>query len=160
HGVAGDVYGAEARPGLETFMRPWQDLRSERTDERALFVHVSMGNDALSGIADVPQRKAVVYHNITPAHFFEGISEQLVRHSELGREQLKALAKACELGIADSEYNRQELEAAGFARTAVVPILTDPGAFDVRPDPVVAAELGDERTSILVVGQTLPQTAG
>ena len=159
HGVASDIYGAEARPGLETFMRPWQDLRSERADDAALFVHVSMGNDALTGIADVPQRKAVVYHNITPARFFDGISDQLVRHSELGREQLRALARVSDLGIADSEFNRRELEAVGFARTAVVPILTDPAALDVRPDPAVAAELADERTSILVVGQILPQKA-
>jgi glycosyltransferase involved in cell wall biosynthesis len=158
-GIASEIFAQEARPGLETFVRPYHDLRAEPTADSALLVHVSMGNDALTEVAALPHRKAVVYHNITPAHFFDGISDQLVHHSELGREQLRALAKVCDLGIADSEFNRQELDSVGFARTAVVPILTDPSALDVRPDPAVSAELADERTSILVVGQILPQKA-
>lgn len=158
-GVASEVYGAEARPGMEPFMRPWPDLRREPAADAALLVHVSMGNDALTEVAALPRRRAVVYHNITPAHFFEGISDQLVHHSRLGREQLRALAAVAELGVADSEFNRRELEEAGYARTAVVPILTDPHAFDVAPDAAVAAELADERTSVLAVGQILPQKA-
>ena len=158
-GVASDVFGQEAKPGVEAFVRPWHDLRSQPTAETALLVHHSMGNDAISEVARLPHRKAVVYHNITPARFFEGISEQLVRHSELGREQLRELARACELGIADSDFNRQELALAGFDRTAVVPILTDPALFDMAPDDAVARELADERTSVLVVGQILPQKA-
>jgi glycosyltransferase involved in cell wall biosynthesis len=158
-GVASEAFAQEARPGLEAFVRPYRDLRAEPTANAALLVHVSMGNESLSEVATLPHRKAVVYHNITPAHFFYGISDQLVQHSQLGREQLRALANACELGIADSEFNRQELEEVGFPRTAVVPILTDPLGFAVRPDAQVSAELADERTSILVVGQILPQKA-
>ena len=158
-GVASEVFADEARPGVEPFVRPWHDLHREPTKDAALLVHVSMGNTTLTQVAQLPQRKAVVYHNITPAHFFEGISDQLVEHSRLGRDQLRQLARTCELGIADSEFNRRELAEAGFDRTAVVPILVDPSAFDVTPDPRVAAELADERTSVLVAGQILPQKA-
>ncbi len=157
--VASDVFAQEAKTGVEPFVRPWHELRDVATAETALLVHHSMGNDAVSEVARLPHRKAVVYHNITPSRFFHGISEQLVRHSDLGREQLAELARTSELGIADSEFNRTELEEAGFARTAVVPILTDPAQLDVEPDPRVAAELADERTSVLVVGQILPQKA-
>jgi len=158
-GVASDVFAQEAKPGVEAFTRPWHELRAEPTAGSALLIHHSMGNEATSEVARLPHPKAVVYHNITPATFFEGISDQLVRHSELGREQLRELARACVLGIADSEFSRQELTEAGFERTAVVPILTDPSLFDVPPDPDVARELADERTSVLVVGQILPQKA-
>lgn len=158
-GIASDVFGQEAKPGVEPFVRPWHELRAEPTKETALLVHHSMGNDAITEIVRLPHRKAVVYHNITPARFFEGISDQLVRHSELGRTQLRELAQVAELGIGDSEFNRTELEVMGFARTAVVPILTDPSLFELVPDPAVARELADERTSVLVVGQILPQKA-
>lgn len=158
-GVASDVYADEARPGVEPFVLPWHDLRVPARDGAALLVHVSMGNATLTEVAKLPHRKAVVYHNITPAHFFEGISDQLVEHSILGRDQLKELARTSEIGIADSEFNRQELEALGFDRSAVVPILTDPSAWDVTPDPAVLEDLRDERTSILVAGQILPQKA-
>ncbi len=158
-GLASDVFAQEAKPLVEAFTRPYHELRGVPTADGALLVHVSMGNDALTEIAALPHRKAVVYHNVTPARFFEGISDQLVRHSQLGREQLRALAQRAELGIADSEFDRTELEELGFGRTAVVPILTDAGAFDVEPDPRVAAELAGGGTSILVVGQILPQKA-
>lgn len=156
-GVASDVFTDEAKPGVGPFTRPWHELRSPPRDASALLVHVSMGNVTLSEVAKLPHRKTVVYHNITPAHFFDGISDQLMQHSQLGRDQLRELARTSELGIADSEFNRKELVEVGFDRTAVVPILTDPSAFDVTPDPEVAAELADERTSILVAGQILPQ---
>ena len=112
-----------------------------------------------SAMPFVPQRTAIVYHNITPGHYFAGLNDHARRYSDLGREQLKELAKVAEFGFADSEFNRQELEAAGLAKTAVVPILYDWEQFDVTPDPVVVRRLADERTSILVVGQILPQKA-
>ena len=158
-GMASEVFAQEAKPGVEPFVREWPELRDVATERAGLLVHLSMGNAAVADVTALPHRKAVVYHNITPARFFDGISEQLAHHADLGREQLRALAAVSDVGIADSEFNRKELEEAGYARTAVVPILTDPFAFDVSPDPAIAAELADERTSILVVGQILPQKA-
>jgi glycosyltransferase involved in cell wall biosynthesis len=158
-GVASDVYTDEAKPGVEPFTRAWHVLREPERDGATLLVHVSMGNASLGEISQVPRRRIVVYHNITPAHFFEGISDQLVAHSALGRDQLRELARTSELGIADSEFNRAELRELGFDRTAVVPILTDPTLWDVTPDPRLLKELGDERTAILVAGQILPQKA-
>ena len=42
-----------------------------------------------------------------------------------GRRELSAFAPRTELGLGDSEYNRRELEAAGYARTGVLPIVLD-----------------------------------
>src|SRR5207302_248697 len=78
-----------------------------------LLVHHSMGNDTVSEVARLPARKAVVYHNITPAKYFEGLNEHARRYAEVGREQLLELAKSAEFGFADSEYNRRELAEAG-----------------------------------------------
>jgi glycosyltransferase involved in cell wall biosynthesis len=156
--VRSELFAWEAKPEVRALVRDWKDL--ERLPKDALLlIHHSMGNDVISEVAKLPQRKAVIYHNITPGHYFEGLNEHARRYSELGREQLKELAKVAEFGFADSEFNRQELEAAGLAKTAVVPILYDWEQFDVRPDPAVTRKLADERTSILVVGQILPQKA-
>ena len=124
-----------------------------------LLVHHSIGNDAVPEVANLPIRKAVVYHNITPATYFAGLNDELMRYAEVGREQLKLLATTAELGIADSEYNRKELEEAGLTTTAVVPPLVDWEDFDRPPDQDVARRLADERTSILTVGQILPHKA-
>ncbi len=158
-GVRSDLFAAEAKPEVAQFVHPWRDLEKAPVDGTSLQVHISMGNDALWDIAKLPHRKTVIYHNITPAHFFEGRNEHARRYSEIGREQLAEFAKVSELGIADSLYNQKELVRAGFAKTAVVPIIIDWSAFDVEPDPAVLRELSDERTDILAVGQILPQKA-
>ena len=158
-GVRSDLFATEAKPEVAQFVRPWGDLEKLPVEGTSLQVHISMGNDVLWDVAKLAHRKTVIYHNITPAHFFTGLNEHARRYSEIGREQLAEFAKVSELGIADSEYNRQELVRVGFAKTAVVPIIVDWSAFDVEPDLEVLRVLSDERTDILAVGQILPQKA-
>jgi|GEM_PF-257740 len=158
-GARSELFAQEARPEVRAFVRDWPDLRTEPTDGAALLVHLSMGNESLDEVGELPIPKAVVYHNITPARFFEGVSDHNRHYAELGREQLARLATRSELGIGDSEFNRKELEAAGYAKTAVVPILIDWSAYDVPPDPVVLARLRAGGTAIVTMGQLLPQKA-
>ena len=61
--------------------------------------------------------------------------------------------------LGDSEYNRRELEEAGFARTAVLPIVLDFEAYRRPPSPVVRRLYRDGRTNILFVGPHHPQQA-
>src|SRR3989475_6545639 len=158
-GVRSDLFAWEAKPEVRGLVRDWKDLERVTKRDGLLLVHHSMGNDVVSDLAKLPVRKAVVYHNITPAKYFEALNEHARRYAELGREQLAELARAAEFGFADSEYNRRELAEAGCANTAVVPIAVDWEQFDVAPDPEVARRLKDERTTILAVGQILPQKA-
>ncbi|MGH2490540.1 MAG: glycosyltransferase, partial [Candidatus Limnocylindria bacterium] len=156
-GVQSEIFVDEAKPEVLAFARSWRDLRPKRLRAGGLLlVHVSMGNDAIDKIAKLPVRKAVVYHNITPARYFSGSNPAAEKYAEVGRRQLKDLAAQAELGIADSEFNRRELEELGYRRTAVVPIIVDWAAFDVEPDPAVVRALSEERTSIVTVGQLLP----
>src|SRR5438067_4112815 len=158
-GVRSDLFAWEAKPEVRALVRDWKDLERVVSRDGLLLVHHSMGNDTVSEVAKLPARKAVVYHNITPAKYFEGLNEHARRYAEVGREQLLELAKSAEFGFADSEYNRRELAEAGCANTAVVPIAIDWEQFDVAPDAKVARALADERTAILAVGQILPQKA-
>jgi len=158
-GVRSELFAEDARPEVRAFVRGWRDLREEPLNGAALLVHVSMGNESLDEVGDLPIPKAVVYHNITPARFFEGVSDHNRHYAELGREQIARLARHTELGIGDSEFNRKELEAAGYAKTAVVPIVIDWSAYDVPPDPVVLARLRSGGTAIVAMGQLLPQKA-
>jgi glycosyltransferase involved in cell wall biosynthesis len=155
-GVQSEIFVDEAKPEMVAFARSWRDLRPARAAGGPLFVHMSMGNDAIDEVAKLPHRKAVIYHNITPAQYFKGVNPQAERYADIGRRQLKDLAARAELGIADSEFNRRELEDLGYRKTAVVPIIVDWAAFDVEPDPTVMRTLSEERTSIVTVGQLLP----
>src|SRR3989442_14483357 len=158
-GVRSELFAWEAKPEVRALVRDYHDLETMQRRDGLLLVHHSIGNDAVPEVANLPVRKAVVYHNITPATYFAGLNDELMRYAEVGHEQLAMLAKTAELGIADSQYNRKELEEAGLTKTAVVPPLVDWEDFDRPPDHDVARRLADERTSILTVGQILPHKA-
>ena len=158
-GLRSEVFVEEAKPEVRAFVRGWRDLGAEPPEDALLLLHVSMGHETLDEIPSLRIPKAVVYHNITPASYFAGLNPHAEHYATLGREQLRRLARSCVLGIADSEFNRQELADAGFERTAVVPILYDWSTFETEPDRAVTRRLSDERTAILAVGQILPQKA-
>ena len=92
-GVSSAVFADEVRPEVKHFVQSWHDLESVPVDDLSLQVHISMGNDALWDIAKLPHRKLVIYHNITPAHFFAGVNDHARRYAEIGREQLAAHMK-------------------------------------------------------------------
>src|SRR3989442_1345330 len=105
-GVRSELFAWEAKPEVRALVRDYHDLETIQRRDGLLLVHHSIGNDAVPEVANLPIRKAVVYHNITPATYFAGLNDELMRYAEVGREQLAILAKTAELGIADSDVRR------------------------------------------------------
>ena len=150
------VYAIESSRDLDGGVQPYRRLfRAVQADD-TLILHYSMGNEVFDQLVKLPARKILIYHNVTPAEFFSGINPHAALHAQLGRKQLATLAAPIDLGVGVSDYNRRELEAAGFARTAVVPLLIDWTAYDVAPDPAVLAQWASARTKILFVGRISP----
>ena len=90
-----------------------------------VILHFALPSPLSAEFRETGARKILVYHNITPHRFFIGYDDELVRISLAGREELRGLAGVADLALGDSEYNRTELEEAGFSETAVLPILLD-----------------------------------
>ena len=106
---------------------------------------------SLSGI------RVLQYHNITPAAFFAPYDAQLFRLAALGRQELTSLAGRVDLGLGDSEFNRQELEELGFARTGVMPIAVNMERLTAAPRrPALEKILGDGLINFLFVGRIVP----
>jgi len=61
-----------------------------------------------------------------------------------------------ELGLADSEFNRRELEGLGFEHTGVLPIYLDFARYLDAPNPVLRRMLDDGRRNLLFVGRVAP----
>src|SRR5207253_5033423 len=59
----------------------------------------------------LPDRMALIYHNITPPEYFVGIHRTLARQCFRGRRELRAYIDRCDLALGDSEFNRQDLES-------------------------------------------------
>lgn len=121
-----------------------------------VLLHLSIGsavNDLFAGLAC---RKALRYHNITPAHFFRGLQEELARDLAWGRDQTRALAKTAVVNIADSQFNAKELIALGYPVVHVVPLVLNFGAINAHADRRVLRALRDDRINILFVGRCAP----
>jgi glycosyltransferase involved in cell wall biosynthesis len=98
---------------------------------------------------------ALIYHNITPPEYFVGVHRTLARQTFRGRRELRAYADRCDLAMGDSEFNRQDLEALGFPRTAVLPVVPDFSHLDREPNWLVARDFDDEWTNVVFVGRVI-----
>ncbi|HTU16733.1 MAG TPA: hypothetical protein VMG10_01620, partial [Gemmataceae bacterium] len=131
-------------------------------DPRAILVsHHSTGwSVGLDLLRRATCRRVVRYHNVTPGRFFAGYSRDMVRLSQLGREQLRDLARAdCDLYLSASAYNQGELLDAGASpeRCVVVPPFHHIDRLHgLTADPKVLGKLDDGRTNLLFVGRRAP----
>jgi glycosyltransferase involved in cell wall biosynthesis len=101
-------------------------------------------------------RKIVIYHNITPPHFFEGFSEELVTITTTGRHEIKLLAECTDMGLADSEFNRLELVHYGYKQTGVLPILLNFDKYETPAASHLREQFDDDCVNVLFVGRVTP----
>jgi hypothetical protein len=125
-----------------------------------LIHHFSIGSRASRTAYALPGRMAIVYHNITPPEYFVGIHKDLVKLCFRGRRELTAYVSRVDAALGDSEFNRQELEALGFAQTGVLPVVPDFSHLDVPPQRLLAADFDDGWTNVLFVVRATTRDRG
>jgi glycosyltransferase involved in cell wall biosynthesis len=155
-GFDSDIFVENAHPRLEPLTRDYREMSAVVGPDDLLIHHFSIGSKASRISYALPARMMLVYHNITPPEYFVGVNKELVESCYLGRRELTAYATRCELAVGDSEFNRAELEALGFAPTAVLPVVPDFSHLDGLPHAFVAREFDDDWTNILFVGRVIP----
>src|SRR5439155_5479599 len=106
----------ELRHEVRSFTDP-----AARSGDITMF-HFALPSPMSEAFAGLPNGRVLQYHNVTPARFFAPYEPALFRLASIAREELTSLARVTDLGLGDSEYNRQELDDLGFSRTGVMPI--------------------------------------
>jgi glycosyltransferase involved in cell wall biosynthesis len=154
-GHQADVYALELDEDLRGDGRPWSEWRPGSARD-AVILHYALPSPLTPALKAHRGRRALIHHNITPPEFFLGYDDEMVRICALGRAELATLRDHVDLALGDSEFNRQELEAAGFARTGVLPIHLDFARYAEAPGRVLARDLADGRTNLLFVGRLVP----
>jgi hypothetical protein len=150
-GHEADVYAYEIDEDLEGDGRPFRDFRPGAPSD-VVILHYALPSAMTPALAGHRGRRVVIHHNVTPPEFFAPYDAEMVKICTLGRSQL-ALLKDVELALGDSEYNRAELEAAGFRRTGVLPIYLDFDRYRETPNPVLRRLLGEGPANVLFVGR-------
>jgi glycosyltransferase involved in cell wall biosynthesis len=154
-GFESDIFVETADRRLEPLTRDYRELVDASHPDNLLLHHFSIGSKASRTAYALPERMALIYHNITPPEYFVGVHRTLARQCFRGRRELQAYVERCELALGDSEFNRRDLETLGFPRTDVLPVVPDFSHLDVAPNPFVAQQFDDHWTNILFVGRVI-----
>jgi glycosyltransferase involved in cell wall biosynthesis len=155
-GYESEIFVEVADAAVARLTYDYRALRDFSHRDNVLIHHFSVGSDASRLAYSLPDRMMLVYHNITPAEYFVSFHLPLARFCYLGRRELRAYARRCVLALGDSEFNRLELEATGFPRTAVLPVVPGFSHLDVAPSQAITTMFDDDWTNILFVGRMVP----
>jgi glycosyltransferase involved in cell wall biosynthesis len=154
-GHRSDLFALTVDDDLREDVRPFADPEARAGD--VTIFHFALPSPMTAAFAGLPGGRVLQYHNITPAHFFAPYDPHLFRLAVIGRKELATLAGRVDLALGDSEFNRQELEALGFAPTGVMPIAVDTRRITDAPRrPALERILGDGLTNFLFVGRVAP----
>jgi glycosyltransferase involved in cell wall biosynthesis len=154
-GHESEIFVETADHRLEALTRDYRELIDFSSPDNLLIHHFSLGSKASRTAYALPDRMALVYHNITPPEYFVGVHRTLARQCFRGRRELQAYRDRCDLALGDSEFNREDLEALGFPRTDVLPVVPDFSHLDMAPHWLVARDFDDDWTNILFVGRVI-----
>lgn len=157
------IYAQHIAPEMTGQIRPDVEFVPHLTaKDDFLIYHYSIYSPNVRLFRAARGRRLVVYHNVTPPHFFRPWDATLALQCQLGRLGVRWLAEG-DWGVGDSEFNRQELVEAGFpaAKTGVLPIFLRPASFQARSINEALRSQLRQRGVInwLTVGRVVPNKA-
>jgi len=151
-GWEGRDVAAEIDPRVGSRIAPLRSLDAGPGD--VLLIHYSAYAPKLRAVLDLPNRKLLLSHNITPARWFWDHDPQAAVVCALGRKQLPQFAEAADVVAGVSLYNAREMGSE-----TVIPILFDPSELGAaRADDGAAGSDGlpPGPPVILFVGRLAP----
>lgn len=153
-GASAGIYCENAHPDLAERAASFTTFDDSSVD--AVLFHFSIGSRIATAFDSAHCSKAIVYHNVTPPEFFDGVNGRVAAALRAGRDELRALVGRVDLALGVSEFNRSELAALGFARTGVLPIAVPSDLAGVEPDPAWLARASSAGPVLLHVGRIAP----
>ena len=154
-GFQSEIYCLDCDPELKTESKTFAEFPPPGPKDVTI-LHFALPSPLGPALQKMASKKVIIYHNITPAEFFQEYSSEMACISRLGREELLSLVPHVDLALADSEYNRQELLAAGFRNTEVFPLFVDFNKYNKPINRFVHDLFRDDRLNILFVGRIVP----
>src|SRR5689334_3624156 len=114
-GYRSEIFVETADRILEGMTRDYRELVDASHPDNLFLHHFSIGSKASRTAFALPDRMALIYHNITPPEYFSSVHPTLARQCFRGRRELHAYVDRCEIALGDSEFNREDLVSLGFA---------------------------------------------
>lgn len=123
-----------------------------------ILYHLAIGTDLNLKMLEMPGKKIIRYHNITPPEFFEGYSDRLVQLCRDGLIQVAGMTARFHHLLSVSEFNRSCLSEMGYqGDSAVAPIMIPFEDYRKEPDETIIEKYGkDDIVNFVFVGRLVP----
>lgn len=121
-GYETEIYADNIHPELQKYVRPRETYRDH--GKNILFVHHAIAQSHFKWFFNLHDQIVMIYHNITPSHFFVKNTPHWIVTKE-GRRQLAQWQNKFAGVIADSDYNCEELKNLGYKNIHTIPLLVD-----------------------------------
>ena len=162
-GIESRIFSVHAHEKVKNQVCSWVDAKSAIDNacvdgKSAIILHYSIGSPLNALFAKLQSvKKVLVYHNLTPVHWFSSYNYRVANDLENGMKELPELASKADLLIADSTFNKTELEGFGGRNVRVLPLALDTQKWSVTSNAGIAAALkGHGGKNILHVGRIAP----
>jgi glycosyltransferase involved in cell wall biosynthesis len=155
-GIGSEIFTLHFHPRYANQVRNYLEYDRFSAPGNTVIFHFSIGSPVTKRFVRLRDRKVIIYHNITPYHFFLDFHRILAKDCFKGRLELKNLAGPGARARGESADKRQELVAAGFKETGVLPLVMDFAKFDLPVLPVFRETFIDGKTNILFIGRIIP----
>ena len=154
-GYKSEVYAKFIDERLTERVKPLDKYIPEKED--IVIYHLSTGSDVNYEISQYDCRRIIMYHNITPGHFFAQYDIEAAKVCDSGYRAVKYLKKKADYCLADSDNNKQELRAMGYeCPIDVLPILIAFDDYKKKPSPRVIRQYDDDYVNIVFTGRVAP----
>jgi glycosyltransferase involved in cell wall biosynthesis len=155
-GYRSEIFSQYIGPAVEHDCFRMKDFRGR--DGALTIYHYSIGAAEMTDLfLSAPGKRMLVYHNITPHHYFSGLDEEEFQKTKEGRDALVDLRGSADMVLADSQFNCDELAEIGFSNPRLLPILVDIAGFDAAQACARTLDrLRDGWTNLLFVGRLAP----
>lgn len=155
-GYPSEIFIRFYEPRMAGYIKDYREYKKYSSRDNVVIFHFSIGSPVSKMFFRIPDKRIMIYHNITPYEYFLDTHRILSRECYKGRLEMKLFPEKVDLALGDSEFNRRELDSLGFRSTGVLPLLLDFEKFEQDGDPVVRRIFDNGKTTILFVGRVIP----
>ncbi len=127
-------------------------------DDDILILNHCCGSELCNILPTLGGRKMMIYHNMTPPHFFAPYSKGSLANLSEGYRQTERMKDVIDYVLSVSEYNASDLRNMGYTCPMFIrPILIPFSDYEKEADPDIIKKYSDDGyTNMIFVGRVAP----
>jgi len=124
--------------------------------DSVLLYHYGNASPLSDYFASVPDRKVLVFHNVTPPEYFRALFPDTAQKLEHARDDLQRLSACTDLCCGISRFNLSGLDHLSFRETMLFPAWIDEAQLAIPPAQNVMRQYADNYINLVFVGRVAP----